>query len=58
MPKKMGRPVIGNPLEKRIGIRVDLETFEKLEECCKTLNKSKSEVVRMSIELLDKEVKK
>ncbi len=47
--KKMGRPKSENPLSERIYLRVDKKTKETLDECVKTLEVSRSEVVRKGI---------
>lgn len=46
--KKLGRPT-DNPKNKIIKIRADEATVEKLEQCSKQLNISRSEIVRKGI---------
>lgn len=52
MSAKMGRPLSDNPKGKRIGVRLDNNTLETLDECCIKLDKSRSEVVRTGINLV------
>jgi len=49
--KKIGRPT-DNPKDTNLKIRIDRGTVEKLEECAKILEISKSEAVRQSIHQL------
>lgn len=46
MGKKMGRPVIGNPLTTEIKVRVDDETAKKLELLCAEKSITKSQAIR------------
>ena len=46
--KKMGRPT-ENPKDISLKVRLDKETSEKLEDCIKTLEVSKAEIVRRGI---------
>lgn len=54
----MGRPKIPNPKAKQITVRLDNETFQKLEESAKRLGKTKVEVLRMGIEKVFSEIEK
>lgn len=54
----MGRPKIPNPKAKQITVRLDNETFQKLEESSKRLGKTKVEVLRMGIEKVFSEIEK
>lgn len=56
--KKMGRPPIDNPLSERIYIRVNKETKEKLDNCVKTLETTRSDIVRKGIEMVYDELDK
>jgi len=57
--KKMGRPLSGDkPLKDRIFILVDEETKAQLNECMKTLNTTKSDVVRRGIKRIYDDLKK
>lgn len=51
--KKMGRPPKGeNPMKERIFVLVGEETKEKLSECTKQLNATKSDIVRKGIDMV------
>lgn len=52
MPPRTGRPPAENPKDKRVQFRLDQEYLQKLEECAARENKSKSEVIRMGIDLM------
>jgi predicted transcriptional regulator len=56
--KKLGRPPSENPLSERIYIRVDKATKKLLDECVKTLNTTRSEIVRKGIEKVHYDLKK
>ena len=56
--KKMGRPPSENPLKDRIFVLVSDETKEKLNECTKLMDTTKSEVVRRGIDKLYDDLKK
>lgn len=57
--KKMGRPLSGDkPLKDRIFILVDEETKAQLTECMKTLNTTKSDIVRRGIKRIYDDLKK
>ena len=44
-----GRPVSENPKDYMLRVRIDKETLEQLDKCCKAENLSRSEVVRKGI---------
>ncbi|WP_036732538.1 ribbon-helix-helix protein, CopG family [Paenibacillus sp. FSL R7-277] len=56
--KKLGRPLSDNPKSKTIEIRVDNEIMSKLDASAKTLNMSRSAIVRMGIEKVFDELQK
>ena len=58
MSAKMGRPLSDNPMGKRIGVRLDDATLNTLEKCCEKLNQSKSEVIRIGINLVAEKLSK
>ncbi len=58
MVAKMGRPTMENSKDYMLRVRMDKEILEKLDECCKHENKSRSEVVRDSIEERNSRIKK
>lgn len=47
--KKMGRPVIGNPKNVDIKVRIDDETNEKLLKFCKDHGITRAESIRQAI---------
>lgn len=56
--KKLGRPPSDNSKKDRIFIRVDEETKEKLDECTRALDTTRSEVVRKGIDMVHDSLKK
>lgn len=58
MSTRIGRPLSDNPKGKRIGVRLDNDSLDILEKCCEKLNKSKSETIRLSINLLAEKLSK
>ena len=44
-----GRPVSENPKDYMLRVRMDSETLEQLDMCCKTENLSRSDIVRKGI---------
>lgn len=58
MVAKIGRPTMENSKDYMLRVRMDKETLEKLDECCKYENKSRSEIVRDSIEERNSRIKK
>ena len=46
--KKMGRPT-DNPKTFMLRVKMDKETLDKLDECCKVENVNRSEFVRKNI---------
>ncbi|OJU10761.1 MAG: CopG family transcriptional regulator [Clostridiales bacterium 43-6] len=53
----MGRPT-DNPKATTIKFRIDEETIQKLDECSKKLNISKSEVLRNGVHRIHGDLKK
>lgn len=49
MVAKIGRPASENPKDYMLRVRMDEETLKQLDECCKSENLSRSEVVRKGI---------
>lgn len=49
MVAKKGRPESENPKDYMLRVRMDKETLEQLDECCKAKSISRSEVVRKGI---------
>ena len=50
MVTKKGRPASNNPKGYMLRVRLDKETLFQLDQCCKTGNTSRSEVVRKGIQ--------
>lgn len=55
---RTGRPKLENAKDMRIGVRLDRETVEKLDEVAALRNESRSEVVRRGIEREYQDTKK
>jgi len=51
-PKKMGRPPSANPKRDTLRTRVDADTVRKLNDCIRTLNMNRSDVVRKGIDMV------
>lgn len=49
MVAPQGRPASENPKDYMLRVRLDKETLEELDECCKAESLSRSEVVRKGI---------
>ena len=47
--KKMGRPIVGEPKDVRLTVRLDKSTYEKLMENCKAEHIGQSELIRKLI---------
>lgn len=58
LSKKMGRPVTENPKDKLLQVRLDKETFNKLDYCANIQEVSRSSIVRNGIDKVYKELKK
>lgn len=56
--KKTGRPPSDDSMTDRIFVRVSKETKEKLDECTKELDTSRSDVVRKGIDMVHDSLKK
>lgn len=50
MVAKIGRPTSNNSKDYMLRVRMTEETLNKLDECCKNKNKSRSEIVRECID--------
>ena len=49
-PKKLGRPPSDDSMSDRIFVRVSKETIEKLDQCTRKLNTTRSDIVRKGID--------
>ena len=47
--KKMGRPVIGKPKDKRLQVVIDEDSLKKLDSLCQKNEISRSEYIRQLI---------
>ena len=54
----MGRPLSENPKDFMLRVRLDKETLEQLDECCKAQQLSRSEIVRNGIKEQHGRIKK
>lgn len=57
MSAKMGRPT-DNPKNINLTIRLDKATNDKLEKCSDELSMTKTDVIKMGIDLVEKTIKK
>ena len=58
MVAKKGRPVSDNSKDYMLRVRMNRDTLNKLDECCKIENNTRSEVVRECIEEKHSNLKK
>ncbi len=58
MEAKRGRPLLKNPKDYMLRVRFDREELKLLDDCCKTLGLSRSEVARNGIEKLYRQIKR
>jgi len=49
-PKKIGRPPSDNPKSETLRIRVDANTIKKLDDCSRSLDTNRSDIVRKGID--------
>ena len=54
----MGRPKAENPKDKQIGVRLDKETLEKLDECAKYYQETRVQILRRGIYKVYEDIKK
>lgn len=54
---KTGRPQSENPKNVQVKFRADKQTVEDIDYCCKALNKTKSDIIRMGINKVKSEIK-
>lgn len=53
-----GRPFSDNPKDFMLRVRLDKETLEQLDDCCRSENLSRSEIVRKGIKEQHDKLKK
>ena len=51
-PKKIGRPKVDNPMRIRFSVRLDDDTYSRLNKFCKKNNILKADAVRQGLEML------
>lgn len=56
MSPRTGRPKTDNPKDIQLKIRADKQTIKDLEYCCEKTKLSKSDVIRLGIKKIKKEV--
>lgn len=49
MVARVGRPASDNPKDYMLRVRMDRETLDQLDKCCKAEKVSRSEIVRRGI---------
>lgn len=58
MGPKPGQRLTDKPKDFLLQVRLDTETKEQLDECAKSLNTTRSEIVRKGIQMVKKSIKK
>lgn len=58
MSPRTGRPPKENPMDERIQIRVNREELQRLDECAKIQETTRSDIVRQGIDLVYEKIKK
>ena len=49
MSPRTGRPISKNPRQMRVETKMTIEELKKLDFCCKTSGKNRSEIIREGI---------
>jgi len=52
LPAQIGRPKVENPITRKLSIRLDAETENKLSEYCENHSVSRAEAIRRGIHLI------
>lgn len=58
MSPRTGRPKVEKPKDIQLKIRADQQTIDDLAFCCEKLNKTKSDVIRLGIQMVKSEAEK
>lgn len=58
MSPRTGRPPSDNPKDIQVKIRADKETVADLDFCCSALGKSRSDIIRLGIQMVKESVGK
>ena len=56
MSTRTGRPKAENPKDIQLKIRADEQTMRDLDFCCESLNKNRSDIIRLGIQKVKAEV--
>lgn len=56
MSPRTGRPKSDNPKDIQLKIRADRQTIEDLDYCCKESNSTRSDVIRLGIQKVKKDL--
>ena len=56
MSPRTGRPKVDNPKDIQLKIRADKQTIEDLDFCCKQKDMNRSEVIRLGIQKVKKDI--
>ena len=56
MSPRTGRPPVENPKNLLIKVRADRALMDDLDHCCKALNKTRSDIIRLGIQKVKAEV--
>lgn len=58
MPPRTGRPKVESPKDIQLKIRADQQTMKDLDFCCEKLGKTKSDIIRLGIQMVKTELEK
>lgn len=56
--KPLGRPKSENPKDTQIKFLADKQTVEDLSYCCEKMSKTKSDVIRLGIQMVKSKIEK
>lgn len=58
MSPRTGRPKVDNPKDIQLKIRADKQTMSDLDFCCRMLDKSRSDIIRLGIQRVKSDLEK
>lgn len=58
MSPRTGRPKVDNPKDIQLKIRADKQTMSDLDFCCRMLDKSRSDIIRLGIQRVKNDLEK
>lgn len=58
MQPRTGRPKSDNPKDIQLKIRADKQLIDDLDFCCKVLEKTRSDIIRLGIQMVKEKVGK